>query len=475
MDKFRDHCGVVGIFGHPEASKLAYLALYALQHRGQDSAGIVSHSNGEWARHVGTGLVADVFDEPILEKLKGHVAIGHVRYTTAGTTGLTDAQPLLVKTGHGRFSVAHNGNLINAKELRDEMEKAGRLFQTSADTELFCHLYAQSREVDLASRLRDALSKVAGAYSLCVLADDCLIGIRDPMGVRPLALGKLGDGYVLASEDCAFDLIEAKRIREVEPGEMVIIDAHGVRTERIEKTPSTKQAQCIFEQVYFSRPDSRPFGISTYTSRIALGEELAREAPVDADVVIAVPDSGVISAMGYARALGLPYENGLVRNHYVGRTFIEPESRIRDFGVRLKLSPVRSVVENRRIVVIDDSIVRGTTSRKIVKMLWQSGAKEIHVRVAAPQTLHPCYYGIDTPVRSDLIAATHSLDEIKRHLEVNSIEYLSVDGLHRAVASAAQQRAPEGMRNKMCDACFTGDYPIRLDSNSSHEKIFSKI
>jgi len=464
-DEFRDHCGVVGIFGNPEASKLTYLALYALQHRGQDSAGIVANNDGVLSRHAGIGLVADVFDEPTLERLKGRTAIGHVRYTTAGKAGLKDAQPLLVKTGHGYFSVAHNGNLVNATSLREEMERAGNIFQTDADTELFCHLYAQSRATDIISRLKESLSRVVGAYSLCILADDCLIAVRDPFGVRPLSLGRIGDGYAIASEDCAFDLIEAKKMREVEPGEIVVISKDGVRSEHFGANPKGDQggqrhAQCIFEHVYFARPDSHPFGISAYASRVALGEELAREAPAKADVVIAVPDSGVIAAMGYARAMNLPFETGLVRNHYVGRTFIEPESRIRHFGVRLKLSPVRSVVENKRLVVIDDSIVRGTTSRKIVKMIRQAGAREIHLRIAAPRTLYPCFYGIDTPVRSELIAATHSLEEIRKYLDVDSIEYLSVDGMHRAVASAAREKECSRLRRNMCDACFSGDYPI---------------
>lgn len=459
IDGFRDHCGVVGIFGHAEASKLAYLALYALQHRGQDSAGIVASDFGKFRRHVGVGLVADVFDEQVLSSLPGSVAIGHVRYTTAGSAGVKDAQPLLVKTGHGYFSVAHNGNLINADSLRAQMEQAGNIFQTDADTELFCHLYASSREPDLVKRLKESLARVSGAYSLCILAQGALIGVRDPFGVRPLTLGRVGDGYVLASEDCAFDLIEAKRIRDVEPGEIIVIDNNGVHSQQL-SVPGSRHAQCVFEQVYFARPDSNPFGISAYASRLALGEELAKEAPAKADVVIAVPDSGVIAAMGYARQIGLPFESGLVRNHYVGRTFIEPESRIRHFGVRLKLSPVRSVVENRRVVVIDDSIVRGTTSRKIVKMIRQAGAREIHFRVAAPRTINPCYYGIDTPERSELIAATHSDDEIRRYLEVESVEYLSLDGLHRAIENAAKEKTQGRIRSRMCDACFSGNYPI---------------
>ena len=458
LDAFLDHCGVVGIWGHEESSKLAYLALYALQHRGQDSAGIVSLADGEFRRHVDLGIVADVFDEQKLAHLAGPAAVGHVRYTTAGTNGLQDAQPLLAKTFKGYVALAHNGNLVNADSLKEDLEKDGAIFHSSADTEVICHLLAKSQAETMEQRLIEALSQIRGAYALCILTKEGLIGVRDPSGVRPLVLGQLKQGYVLASEDCAFELIEAKRIREIEPGEMVIINESGITSMSIKNEEKLPKAQCIFEHVYFSRPDSRVFDVSVYASRMSMGKQLAKEHPADADVVIAVPDSGVIAAMGYAKESGLAFEMGLVRNHYVGRTFIEPESRIRHFGVRLKLSPVKDVVQGRRLVVVDDSIVRGTTSRKIVKMLRLAGAKEIHLRVSAPPTIHPCFYGIDTPCRSELIAATHKPEEIVKYLEVDSLGYLSVSGLHLALSEAGGQQ-----KNMMCDACFTGEYPIPLN------------
>ncbi len=447
LDGFRDHCGVVGIYGHPEAAKLTYLALYALQHRGQDSAGIVSiDEQGKYHRQVGSGLVADVFNEEVLQALPGSKAIGHVRYTTAGTSGLVDAQPILVKTGAGPLSLAHNGNLVRAEKQRFDLEQQGAIFQTSSDTEVICHLFARRHESDFAQRLLGALTEVQGAFSICALGDNHLVGVRDPYGVRPLVLGKLRTGFIIASEDCAFDLVEAERVRDILPGEMVLIGPQGITSYFL---PPAKQAPCIFEHVYFARPDSNIFGGSVHATRKALGQQLAREAPVAADAVIAVPDSGVIAAMGYAAASGIPFESGLVRNHYVGRTFIEPQSGIRHFGVRLKLSPVKEVVRGRRLIVVDDSIVRGTTSRKIVAMLKAAGAKEIHMRICAPPTRHPCFYGIDTPSRSELIASTKSVEEITQYLGVNSLAYLSVEGLHRA----ASIQSP-------CDACFTGKYPI---------------
>jgi amidophosphoribosyltransferase len=461
-DAFRDHCGVVGIYGNPESSKLTYLALYALQHRGQDSAGIVSVDNGEFRRHVGTGLVADVFDEDRLAYLSGSMAIGHVRYTTAGSSGVQDAQPILTKTSKGYVALGHNGNLVNALQRKAELEEEGAIFHTSADTEVICHLLARSKAETIEDRLIEALAKVRGAFSLCVMTNQGLIGLRDPSGVRPLVLGQLKQGYVLASEDCAFELIEAERIREIEPGEMVIINESGVRSISISNPDDLPKAQCIFEHVYFSRPDSQIFGVSVHASRKAMGRRLAIESPAAADVVIAVPDSGSIAAMGFAQESGLPFEIGLVRNHYVGRTFIEPESRIRHFGVRLKLSPVKEVVKDRRLVVIDESIVRGTTSRKIVKMLRMAGAKEIHLRISAPPTTHPCFYGIDTPNRSELIAANHTLDEIATYLMVDSIGYLSNEGLHLALADSATHTQSTSRRAPMCDACFTGQYPIAL-------------
>jgi amidophosphoribosyltransferase len=463
LDAFLDHCGVVGIWGHDESSKLAYLALYALQHRGQDSAGIVSLANEKFRRHVALGIVADVFDEDILASyLAGSAAIGHVRYTTAGTNGLQDAQPLLAKTFKGHVALAHNGNLVNADLLKEDLEKEGAIFHSSADTEVICHLLAKSQAETIEQRLVESLAQIRGAYALCVLSKEGLIGVRDPSGVRPLVIGKLEQGYVLASEDCAFELIEAKRIREIEPGEMVVINEKGITSMSIKNEEKLPKAQCIFEHVYFSRPDSRVFDISVYASRMSMGKQLAKEHPADADVVIAVPDSGVVAAMGYAKASGLPFEMGLVRNHYVGRTFIEPENRIRDFGVRLKLSPIKEVVKGRRLVVVDDSVVRGTTSRKIVKMLRFAGATEIHLRVSAPPTLHPCFYGINTPCFSELIAATHTREEIVKHLEVDSLGYLSVSGLHSALFQAEGQQ-----KNGVCDACFTGNYPIPLNQIKS--------
>lgn len=466
LDGFRDHCGIVGIWGNPESANLAYLALYALQHRGQDSAGIVALGQNEYRRSVGMGLVADVFDEKKLGTLLGNSAIGHVRYTTSGSSGIRDAQPLLAKTFKGHIALAHNGNLINADELRRELESHGAIFQTNADTEVICHLLARSHEEKIEKRLVEALAKVRGAFSLCVLTNQGLVGIRDPFGVRPLVLGQLKNGYVLASEDCSFELIEAKRIREIKPGEMVLINDDGVFfTDLIQQQfPEKKSAQCIFEHVYFSRPDSRIFDVSVHSSRKFMGQILAKECPADADVVIAVPDSGVIAAMGFAKESGLPFELGLVRNHYVGRTFIEPESRIRHFGVRLKLSPVKDVVQNKRLVVVDDSLVRGTTSKKIVKMLRLSGAKEVHLRISAPPTTNPCFYGIDTPQKSELIASLHSLEEIKNYLNVDSLGYLSVEGLHLALARASEE-GNKSTRNAMCDACFTGVYPLGVKRN----------
>ncbi len=474
-DGFRDHCGVVGIFGNKEAAKLTYLALYALQHRGQDSAGIVSWDGINLHRKVGAGLVADVFDERSLETLTGSLAIGHVRYTTAGSSGLQDAQPILTKTGKGYLSVAHNGNLVNADSIRLTLENEGAIFHTTSDTEVICHLVARDKSPALEDRLIAALDRVRGAYSLCVLGSGQLIGVRDPWGVRPLVLGRFKEGYILASETCAFDLVDAQFVREIDPGEMVIIDDNGVRSKMLSDAALGKKAQCIFEHVYFSRPDSEVFGLSVHAARKEMGRQLASEAPADADVVIAVPDSGIIAAMGYAAASNLPFDMGLVRNHYVGRTFIEPESRIRHFGVRLKLSPVTEVVEKRRLVVVDDSIVRGTTSRKIVKMLRAAGATEVHLRIAAPQTTNPCFYGIDTPKRSELIAATHTLEEIAKYLMVDSIGYLSVAGLHEAVNRAKMTHRFRGKTTGMCDACFSGQYPIPLHDFLGHIGTLSHV
>ncbi|HVV82372.1 MAG TPA: amidophosphoribosyltransferase [Kofleriaceae bacterium] len=446
-------CGIFGIQGHDEAANIAYLGLHALQHRGQESAGVVA-GDRTLRRHVGMGLVSDVFDAKVLGRLPGDSAIGHVRYSTAGSSELRNAQPFLFDYAGGSVAIAHNGNLVNAGELRTRLEATGSIFQTTSDTEVIVHLMAKVPEFDPVARLVAALRQVQGAYSLVLLADDKLIGVRDPHGFRPLVIGKLKDGYVLSSETSAFDLIEAEYIRDVEPGEVIVIDQAGVRSHAI--TPGARPPShfCVFEHVYFARPDSLVNGTSVYRARERLGTRLAVEQPAPGDVVIPVPDSGVPAAIGYATQSGIPFEMGLIRSHYVGRTFIEPQDSIRHFGVRLKLSPVRSVVDGKRVVVVDDSLVRGTTSRKIVKMLRAAGAREVHLRISAPPTTHPCFYGIDTPNRSELVAASHSLEEIARYVTCDSLGYLSHEGMMAAVGRA------DG--DGHCSACFTGSYPVPL-------------
>ncbi|MCB9565464.1 MAG: amidophosphoribosyltransferase [Kofleriaceae bacterium] len=450
-------CGIFGIHGHDEAANIAYLGLHSLQHRGQESAGVVARDDkdGRLRRHIAMGLVSDIFSREQLDRLPGRAAIGQVRYSTAGSSELRNAQPFLFDYAGGSVAIAHNGNLVNASTLRSQLEAGGSIFQTSSDTEVIVHLMARSREVDPVARLRDALSQVEGAYSLVLLTDDGkLIGARDPHGFRPLVLGRVKDAYVLSSETSSFDLIEADFIREIEPGEIAVIEHGGLTQHRLIATP-VEPRFCVFELVYFARPDSQLNGQSVYRAREKMGTKLALEAPVDADVVIPVPDSGVPAAVGYAKQAGIPFEMGLIRSHYVGRTFIEPQDSIRHFGVRLKLSPVRSVVEGKRVVVVDDSLVRGTTSRKIVKMLRGAGAREVHLRISAPPTTHPCYYGIDTPTRSELVAASHTIDEIARYVTCDSLAYLSHDGLMEAVGAA---RSGAGF----CSACFTGKYPVAL-------------
>ena len=448
-------CGVFGIWNHPEAAKLAYLGLHALQHRGQESAGIVA-SNPEgsrFARHTGMGLVADVFGQSTLAgQLAGTRAIGHVRYSTAGGSGVHNAQPFSVETLRGPLAIAHNGNLVNALEVRAELEREGAIFQTRSDTEVLVHLLARARAPRLEDRVREAHAQVLGAYSIILMHKDGMVGFRDPSGFRPLVLGMLGDSPVLASETCALDLIEARFVREVEPGEIVSISDAGITSERFMHEPQARPRSCVFELVYFARPDSRVFDRGVYESRFSMGERLAAEAPAAADLVIPVPDSGVPSALGYAEASGLPFRHGLLRSHYVGRTFIEPEQSIRHFGVKLKLSAVRSVLEGKRVVVVDDSLVRGTTSRKIVGMLRAAGAKEVHLRVASPPTRFPCLYGIDTPDQGELIAARQSVNEIARFITADSLAYLSAEGLHQSVADAL------GPERRFCNACFTGEY-----------------
>jgi amidophosphoribosyltransferase len=455
-DKFRDECGVFGIFGHPDAANLAYLGLYAMQHRGQESAGIVTWSGQRMAVEKQMGYVADVFDEARLARLPGSSAIGHVRYSTTGESRLENAQPIVYNTNKGPLAIGHNGNLVNADELRRELEQEGSIFTTSSDTEVFLHLMARSRTDDVVAALREALGRVRGAYSIVLLARDRVLAARDPQGIRPLTMGRLKvpgqpDAKVVASETCAFDLIDAEPLRDVEPGEIVVFDAGGTASASFAMGQRT--AFCVFEHVYFSRPDSNVFGRSVAESRRAFGRRLAREHPVPADVVVPVPDSGMYAALGFAEESGIRYAMGLVRNHYVGRTFIEPKQSIRNFGVKVKLNAVRSVVGGKRVVLVDDSIVRGTTSRKLVRMLKAAGASEVHMRISSPPTANPCHYGIDTPRRKELIAATKSPDEIRAFIEADSLGYLSLEGMLGAFGHG---------ENEACAACFSGRYPVAL-------------
>ncbi|HEX6462906.1 MAG TPA: amidophosphoribosyltransferase [Vicinamibacterales bacterium] len=449
LDKFRDECGVFGIFGHPEAANLAYLGLYALQHRGQESAGIATADGKKVRVSRAMGHVAEAFDERALESLPGHIAIGHTRYSTAGESRLQNAQPILIDCAHGQIAIAHNGNLVNALELRDRLVRDGSIFQTSSDTEVVLHLYARSREHTVEDALIESISQVKGAFSFALLTRDRLIAARDPHGFRPLALGRLGDAYIVCSETCALDLIGATYLRDVEPGELIVISDGGMRS--LHPFPRGPLAHCIFEHVYFARPDSYVFGKSVNEVRTEMGRILARESPVPADVVCPIPDSGVCGATGFSDASGVPMQMGLIRNHYVGRTFIQPQQAIRHFSVKIKLNPVRSVLEGKRVVLIDDSIVRGTTSRKIVKMVRAAGAKEVHMRIACPPTISPCFYGVDTPSKSELIAATHSTEEIREFIGADTLAYLSLEGLLKSVT-------PEG--GSYCTSCYTGNYPV---------------
>lgn len=450
-DKFHDHCGVFAVYGHPEAAKLAYLGLYALQHRGQESAGIAVSDGEKLICKKGMGHVDEFFSAEVIESLPGLMAIGHTRYSTAGDTDLKNAQPITVSCHKGQVALAHNGNLVNASAIRRDLESRGDIFQTTSDTEVILHFFARSRQTGLPEAVAEALDKVVGAYSLVLLFKDSIFGIRDPRGFRPLSLGLLDGAYVLASETCAFDLINAKFLRDVEPGEMVILDSRGVTS--LHFAPPAQPAQCIFEHVYFSRPDSVVFGRSVQTSREKLGRLLAREHPVNADLVVPVPDSGVPAATGFAEESGIPLKIALIRNHYVGRTFIEPSQAIRDFGVKLKLNPVRSLLEGKRVVLVDDSIVRGTTSRKIVRIVREAGAREVHMRISCPPTISPCFYGIDTPTKKELIASTHSVEEIRQFLGADTLGYLSLEGMRRAVGDT------EG---RFCLACYTANYPTTV-------------
>jgi amidophosphoribosyltransferase len=456
LDKFKDECGVFGIFGHPEAANLTYLGLYALQHRGQESAGIAASDGTEVRISKSMGYVADAFSEKTLEKLPGRIAIGHVRYSTAGDSKVDNAQPILIDCTHGQIAIGHNGNIVNAIELKDELVKRGSIFQTSTDTEVILHLYARSRAATSDEAIIEAISHVQGAFSLVMMTKDRLIVVRDAHGFRPLALGRLGDAVIACSETCALDLIGATYLRDVEPGEVVVVSAAGMKS--FKPFPPAPAAQCIFEHVYFARPDSYVFGESVNEVRTNLGRLLAREQPVEADVIVPVPDSGVCAAIGFAEESGIPMRVGLIRNHYVGRTFIEPQQSIRHFGVRVKLNPVRSILEGRRVVLVDDSLVRGTTSRKIVKMVRAAGAKEVHMRISCPPTISPCFYGVDTPRRSELIAATHSLEEIRKYIEADTVGYLSLEGLLSSVGRR---------RSSYCTSCYTAQYPVAFPQNEA--------
>ena len=459
FDKLHEECGVFAMYGHPEAANLIYLGLYALQHRGQESAGIATSDGRKIHAVRRMGHVAEIFTPDVLNQLPGSLGIGHTRYSTAGDTSLRNAQPLSVACNKGQVAVAHNGNLTNAIELRRELEEDGSIFQSTSDTEVILHLVARSRERTLAGALRDALLQIEGAFSLVFLAEDRIIVARDPHGFRPLAMGRLEnpgerDAIVFASETCAFDLIGAAYTGDVEPGEMVIIGPEGITRELY--TRPEAPAHCVFEHVYFSRPDSIVFGKPVAESRELMGRLLAREHPVEADVVVPVPDSGVAAAIGYSAESGIPYRQALIRNHYVGRTFIEPSQAIRDFGVKLKLNPVRHLLEGKRVVLVDDSIVRGTTSRKIVRMVRNAGAREVHLRISCPPTISPCYYGVDTPSLRELIAANNDVKEIERFVEADSLAYLSLESLRDSVKDSG---------HRFCYACYTGKYPtlVQID------------
>ena len=455
-DRFHDHCGVFGVFGHPEAANLTYLGLYALQHRGQESAGIVSSTGNDLHMHRAMGEVEEIFSPSELAKLPGCSAIGHTRYSTAGDKALLNAQPIMVDCSKGRVAVGHNGNLTNASEWRRKLEHRGSIFQSNSDTEVIVHLIARSQARNFSGALGDALNLVEGAYSLLVLTPEELYAVRDPRGFRPLALGKLtapdgADCWTVASETCAFDLMNAQYVREVEPGEMVRISRAGL--ESVHFSPPKPHQFCIFEHVYFSRPDSTVFGRSVNESREMLGRLLAREHPVEADMVVPIPDSGVPAAIGFALESKIPFRMGLIRNHYIGRTFIEPSQAIRNFGVKLKLNPVRNLIAGKRIVLVDDSIVRGTTSRKLVRMVREAGAQEVHMRISCPPTVSPCYYGVDTPTREELIASSNTPEQICKFLGADSLGYLSLLGLRQAV---------NDKEGDFCTSCYTGAYPTDL-------------
>ncbi|MBT5550784.1 MAG: amidophosphoribosyltransferase [Nitrospina sp.] len=451
MDKLHEECGVVGVYGHPEAANLVYLGLYALQHRGQESAGIVASHNSKMHLELGMGLVADIFNPERILKLPGPLAIGHNRYSTAGKSELVNAQPCMINYSAGSLALAHNGNLVNAQTIRQELGDKGAIFQSTNDSEVIVHLMAQSKAETFVDRAAEALRQVSGAYSLVLMTETELLAARDPHGFRPLCLGKLDGAYIIASETCVMDLIEAEFIREVEPGELILINDQGIQSFFPFKKVETKH--CVFEHIYFARPDSYMFGEHVYRVRKGMGRAMAQESPADVDLIVPVPDSGVVSAMGFSEESGIPFEMGLIRNHYVGRTFIEPQSQIRHFGVKLKLNAVKTMIDGKRIAIIDDSIVRGTTSRKIVKMLRDAGAKEVHLRISAPPILHSCFYGIDTPNKEELIAHKYNLEETCEYLAADSLAYLSLEKMLTVL---------ENGESKFCAACFDGNYPVPI-------------
>jgi amidophosphoribosyltransferase len=457
-DHFHDECGVFGIWGAEEAANLAYLGLHALQHRGQESAGIVTTDGQSLFAHRALGLVHDVFAESTLSRLHGSAAIGHVRYSTTGESHLKNAQPIAIDYAHGSIAVGHNGNLTNAEELRRKLEEQGSIFATTTDTEVLVHLIARSKATTTVERVIEALKQVEGAYSMVFITPEELIAVRDPHGFRPLCLGQLKDATLIASEPPSFELLGGEFVRDIDPGELLVVSEFGVKS--LKPFAAAEQRMCIFEYVYFARPDAHFGGVGVYEARKRLGARLAIEQPADVDIVIPVPDSGVPSALGFAEEIGRPFELGLIRSHYVGRTFIEPQQSIRHFGVRLKLHPLRRVLEGKRVAVIDDSIVRGTTSRKIVRMIRDAGAAEVHMRVSSPPTNWPCFYGIDTPSRRELIASSHTTDEIRRYIGADSLGYLSIEGLHTAVGGASTGAG-------FCDACFSGNYPVRTEPSAN--------
>jgi len=460
-DKFRDECGVFGIARSEEASRLTYLGLYGLQHRGQESAGIVTSDGSRLHHHKGMGYVSDVFDSQRIASLPGDSAIGHVRYSTTGSSIVANAQPILTESWRGPMAVAHNGNLVNVSQIRQRLESDGAIFQSTSDTEVILHLLARCPLHDFDAALKNVLSYVHGAFSLVLLTPRTLYAVRDPFGVRPLCLGRLGEAFVVASETCAFDLLGVEYIRDVLPGEILRIQDGELRSAFLPTAPRT--AHCIFEHVYFSRPDSKVFERSVHKSRYKMGRQLAKEAPVEAELVVPVPDSGVTAALGYSDESGVPFTMGLVRNHYVGRTFIQPSPSIRHFGVRVKLNPVKELLRNKRIILIDDSIVRGTTSQKIVDMVRSAGAREVHFRISSPPTIAPCYYGIDTPTYRELIAAQKSVEEIRQFVGADTLAYLSLEGMKAAV----------GDRGDFCSACFDEQYPITVGGEHRQKELFS--